>query len=69
MRTCQEISELVSKSLDVHLSFRERLAVRLHLLMCKHCNNFKKQMLFLRQAGSGYMEFLQKTGGKESMKP
>lgn len=69
MRTCREISELVSKSLDVHLNLRERLAVRLHLIMCRHCSNFKKQMLFLRRAGAGYMEYLEKTGGKEPTQP
>lgn len=67
MRSCREVSELVSKSLDVHLSLRERLAVRLHLMMCKHCSNFKKQMLFLRQAGGRYMAYLEKVGGKKSI--
>lgn len=67
MRSCREVSELVSKSLDVHLSLRERLAVHLHLLMCKHCSNFKKQMLFLRQAGKRYMAYLEKVGGKKSI--
>ncbi|MGX2028932.1 MULTISPECIES: zf-HC2 domain-containing protein [Methylocaldum] len=68
MRSCREVSELVSKSLDVHLSLRERMAVRLHLMMCRHCSNFKKQMLFLRRAGASYVEYLEKTGRKESVK-
>jgi len=68
MRSCREVSELVSKSLDVHLSLRERIAVRLHLMMCKHCSNFRKQMLFLRRAGAAYMEHREKTGGKGSVK-
>lgn len=68
MRSCREVSELVSKSLDVRLTLRERLGVRLHLMMCEHCSNFRKQMLFLRRAGGGYIEHLQKTGGKESTK-
>jgi hypothetical protein len=44
------------------------MAVRLHLMMCRHCSNFKKQMLFLRRAGASYVEYLEKTGRKESVK-
>jgi hypothetical protein len=54
MRSCREISALVSQSLDRDLSLRERLAVRLHLLLCSHCANFKKQMLFMRKAAGRY---------------
>lgn len=68
MRICREVSALVSKSLDVHLSLRERFAVRLHLTMCKHCNNFKQQMLFLRGASGRYMARLDTASRKESGK-
>lgn len=44
------------------------MAVRLHLMMCRHCSNFKKQMLFLRRAGASYVEYLEKTSRKESVK-
>jgi hypothetical protein len=65
MRSCQEVSELVSKSLDVHLSLREWLAVRLHLMMCEHCSNFKKQMLFLHEASRHYLEYLEQVSSKK----
>jgi hypothetical protein len=48
MRTCKDISELVSASLDRDLSFSRRLGVRLHLLMCKPCALYERQLLTLR---------------------
>jgi len=29
---------------------RERIAVRMHLLMCRGCRNFEKQFAFIRRA-------------------
>lgn len=50
MISCRETSALVSKSLDERLSWRERIAVRLHLAMCSACRAFERQMLLLRSA-------------------
>lgn len=50
MLSCQEVSRLVSESLDRKLPWHQRLAVRVHLLMCRFCSRFRKQMLFLRDA-------------------
>lgn len=48
--TCKEVSSLVSESLDRRLSWRERLGVNLHLLICKACRRFADQMRFLHAA-------------------
>lgn len=50
MLNCKENSELVSQALDRPLGLRERLAMRLHLMMCRGCRNFEKQLAFLRKA-------------------
>ncbi len=50
MLTCKQTARLVSLSHDKRLSWRERLGVRLHLLVCDACRNFRRQMLFLRDA-------------------
>ncbi len=50
MLSCKEVSQLVSESLDRKLSWQQRLAVRVHLLMCRFCSRFRRQMLFLREA-------------------
>ena len=41
MRSCRDITALVSQGLDKKLSLRERLAIRLHVMMCSRCRNFQ----------------------------
>ena len=50
MLTCKEAARLVSQGLDRRLGLAERLALRLHLLVCDGCTNFRKQVAFLRGA-------------------
>ena len=50
MLTCRQATHLMSEQLDRPLSLRERLALRLHLLICRGCRNFGQQMMFLRNA-------------------
>lgn len=54
MRSCKEVSELVSQALDRELRLRERLAVRMHLLACRGCARFERQVRFLRLAARAY---------------
>ncbi|TAN37284.1 MAG: zf-HC2 domain-containing protein [Verrucomicrobia bacterium] len=49
MLTCKEVSRLVSESLDQRLPFGQRVAMRLHLLMCRACRAYKNRMLLLRK--------------------
>ena len=50
MLNCKQNSELLSQALDRTMTFREKLAMRLHLMMCQGCRNFEKQMSFIRKA-------------------
>jgi len=50
MLDCQQASQLISKSLDRQLSWRERFAVRLHLLFCQYCKRFSQQLITMRTA-------------------
>lgn len=54
MLDCKDTSALVSRSMDESLSWRQRMAVRVHLVMCGACRRFAAQMSFLRQAGRSY---------------
>jgi len=47
--TCKEATRLVSQGLDRRLGLGERLALRLHLLICDGCANFRKQAAFLHR--------------------
>ncbi|GLZ87835.1 hypothetical protein Pres01_38860 [Metapseudomonas resinovorans] len=44
MLTCKELVARSSELLDGELSFRERMAVRRHLMLCRNCRRFIKQM-------------------------
>jgi hypothetical protein len=49
MFSCKDISQKVSLSLDVQLPFHHRTAVRVHLLMCRYCARFRRQLIMLRR--------------------
>jgi hypothetical protein len=50
MKTCKEVHRLVIEGQDRKLPFTERIAVRVHLMMCGACRRFEAQMEFMRQA-------------------
>jgi hypothetical protein len=54
MKTCKDISGLLSDSMDRPLTGRERWAVRLHLLICRHCSRFQNHLHFLHKAAERY---------------
>lgn len=59
MRSCRDISALVSQGLDKKLSLRNRFTVWLHLAMCTRCRNFQTQAQFIRKAARHYTDDLQ----------
>ncbi|MFA6051504.1 MAG: zf-HC2 domain-containing protein [Methylobacter sp.] len=66
MRSCRNISALVSQGLDKKLSLRERFAVWLHVMMCSRCRNFQTQSRFIRKTARRYSDDLQNRLGKKS---
>ncbi len=50
MLDCKHNTELLSQSLERPLTWRERMAMRMHLMMCRGCRNFEKQLAFIRKA-------------------
>ncbi|NOT83978.1 MAG: zf-HC2 domain-containing protein [Methylococcaceae bacterium] len=50
MKSCKEISALLSESMDRQLTWQERGGMRMHLFMCSKCQRFEQQMQFLRKA-------------------
>jgi len=43
------VTRMVSESLDRTLPLHQRLGIRMHLMMCRYCNRYRKQLLLLRQ--------------------
>lgn len=50
MLSCKQASKLLSQSLDRKLSWKERLALRFHLLLCDMCTRFAKQLQVMQKA-------------------
>lgn len=50
MLTCKDASHLISEGRERPLTFRQRLALKLHLMMCVYCRRFERQMVLLRKA-------------------
>jgi hypothetical protein len=49
MFRCQDVTQKVSQSMDASLPLMHRLAVRMHLMMCRYCARFHRQLTMLRQ--------------------
>jgi hypothetical protein len=47
---CKDMTRLLSEAMDRPLPLGIRLKMRLHFLICKWCERYKNQLLFLRQA-------------------
>jgi len=47
MQNCQQIVDLVSQEIDRKLPWKVHLEVKMHLLMCKNCHRYAKQVKFM----------------------
>ena len=58
--SCKEAARLQSIALDRKLPMRQRFGLRLHLLLCKWCRRYGKQITFLRNAAHEHADELAK---------
>ena len=49
MFKCKEVTRMISESLDRELPFYQRIGIRMHLLMCKLCSRYRRQLLLMRE--------------------
>jgi hypothetical protein len=56
MLNCNEMTNLCSDELERPLSVWERLQLKMHLLMCTGCSNYRTQMSALRAAMRAYAD-------------
>lgn len=50
MMTCKQASELISRSLDAPLPWPRRARLRVHLLLCRACARYRRQVRQMRLA-------------------
>lgn len=50
MLRCREVSKLVSESMERSLPFGTRVQVRMHLMLCRFCSGFARQIRLFRRA-------------------
>jgi hypothetical protein len=48
MLSCRDVTKLLSESMDTSLPIGKRIGVRVHLLMCKFCARYERQILLIR---------------------
>lgn len=49
MFRCKGVSRKVSMSMDMTLPLYQRAAIRFHLMMCRYCARFYRQLKMLRR--------------------
>jgi hypothetical protein len=47
---CEDITYLISKSMDAKLSLRERLQVKIHIMGCILCRRYQEQLQKIERA-------------------
>ena len=50
MKSCKEVSRLLSESMERKLSLGDRVGLWFHLAMCRLCRGFSKDLQLLRDA-------------------
>jgi len=48
MFSCHEVSRKISQSMDARLTLLQRMGIRIHLMMCRYCARFRRQLTLLR---------------------
>lgn len=50
MLSCLKATELIEKRFHVELSFKERLQLRMHTIMCDKCSRYEQQSEFIERS-------------------
>lgn len=50
MLNCKQASQLASRAMDGKLPLWKNIALKMHLILCRSCTNFTRQLHFLRKA-------------------
>ncbi len=50
MLTCKQATELASRNLDEPLTFKQRLGLKFHLMICSLCRAYERHIRFIKRA-------------------
>jgi hypothetical protein len=62
-RTCREVTALVIAREDRLLPWRDRLALQLHMRICKACPTFERQVLTMRNSMRQWRNYVSNDSG------
>ena len=54
MLNCKQASQLASQAMDEKLPYWKNVMLKMHLLLCRRCSSFTRQLDFLREASHRY---------------
>ncbi|MBV1919937.1 MAG: zf-HC2 domain-containing protein [Pseudomonadales bacterium] len=54
MLSCHQATRLASDAQERPLSFKEKVSLKIHTIMCSGCRNFESSMNTLRKAMQGF---------------
>lgn len=60
-RSCKEVVALLVRREDQALPLLDRIALRVHLAMCKACPRFERQMLTMRNSMRQWRNYTDET--------
>ena len=63
MLSCKDVTQLLSEAMDRSLPLGKRIGVRLHLLICKFCARYERQLLQIRETVRRLVETEETAGG------
>lgn len=69
MRTCKEVAARLSLGLDEPLPLGERMALRAHMMMCRHCTRYYAQIRSLRQLARELGKVEQQSAPRQELSP
>lgn len=65
-RTCREVAALILAREDRELNVAERLAIRIHFLVCRACPNFAQEVQVMRNAMQSWRSYNERDDGGRS---
>ena len=67
MLNCLEVTRLVSDSQERSLTLREKMSLRMHVMICSGCRNFEKNMMPLRLTARAFAKGVDEREKKEPL--